>query len=274
MSQANALRAADVRAAFRLVGECRERGDDPVLWRRHLLAGLTRLTSGCFGVAAEIGDGTQRSRYDLGAVDLGADSGFNRTGWLRALAEFATDAFFNPLMNAYFDRGIAGGVLPRADLVPDKEWYPSFYFQAFRRTLGADASILCLRSIPGTRDDYCGLYLLRPIGERDFTGRQRAIAAETMAMIAPLIGASLARFGEPSPSELPSRPRQVLRRLLEGDTDKQVAARLDLTRHTVNQYAKLLFRHFGVRSRAELLARWVRRGWGGLFAWADAPDFS
>jgi hypothetical protein len=25
----------------------------------------------------------------------------------------------------------------------------------------------------------------------------------------------------------------------------------------------------GVRSRAELLARWVRRGWGGRFAWAD-----
>ena len=121
MSQANALRAADVRAVFRLVGECRELGDDPVLWRRHLLVGLTRLTGGGFGVAAEIGDGTQP---------------------------------------------------------------------------------------------------------------------------------------------------------LEGDTDKQAAARLGLTRHTVNQYAKLLFRHFGVRSRAELLARWVRRGWGGRFAWADSPDFS
>jgi DNA-binding CsgD family transcriptional regulator len=53
--------------------------------------------------------------------------------------------------------------------------------------------------------------------------------------------------------------RQVLRALLEGDGDKQIARRLGLTRYTVNQYVKSLFRHFGVQSRAELLARWVRR---------------
>jgi DNA-binding NarL/FixJ family response regulator len=72
---------------------------------------------------------------------------------------------------------------------------------------------------------------------------------------------------------LSPRLRQVLRCLLEGDADKHVAARLCLTRNTVNQYAKVLFRHFGVRSRAKLLARWARRGWGGRFAWADVPDF-
>jgi hypothetical protein len=38
------------------------------------------------------------------------------------------------------------------------------------------------------RDDYCGLYLLRPLKERDFNGRQRALAAEAMAMVALLIG--------------------------------------------------------------------------------------
>jgi hypothetical protein len=66
----------------------------------------------------------------------------------------------------------------------------------------------------------------------------------------------------------------VLRCLLEGDSDKQVGLRLGLPRHTVNQYAKQIFAHFGVGSRAELLARWVRRGWGGRFVWAEAspPD--
>jgi DNA-binding CsgD family transcriptional regulator len=269
VSRSNALRAADVRAVFQLVGECRELGDDPIRWRQHLLTGLARLTGGGFGVAAEVGDGKQPSRYDLGTVDLGADSGFNRAGWLRALAEFATDAFFNPFMNAYFDRAAPGAVPARAELVPDREWYPSFYYQGCRRTLGADHSVLCLSPIPGTQDDYCGLYLLRPIGERDFSGRERAVAAEAMALVAPLLGGPLARFGEPSPSALSPRLRQVLRCLLEGDADKQVAARLGLTRHTVNQYTKTIFRHFGVGGRAELLARWVRRGWGGRCAWAD-----
>lgn len=269
MSHSATLRAADVRAVFHLVGECRELGDDPILWRRHLLVGLGRLTGAGFCVAAEIGDGKQPSRYDLGTVDLGADNGFNRTGWLRSLTEFQTDAFINPLINAYLDRAVPGIVLPRTDLVPDREWYSSFYYQGCRRTLGADASLLCIRPIRNTRDDYCGLYLLRPIREQDFNGRQRAVAAEAMTLVAPLIGGALGRFYEPSPSDLSPRLRQLLWCLLKGETDKQMAAWLGLTRHTVNQYTKTVFRHFGVRSRAELLARWVRRGWGSRFAWAD-----
>ena len=54
----------------------------------------------------------------------------------------------------------------------------------------------------------------------------------------------------------------MLRCLLEGDSDKQVAARLRLSPATVNEYTKRIYRHFRVTSRAELLARWVRRGWG------------
>ncbi len=263
------LRLSDLRAVHQLVSECRELGDDPILWRKHLLVSLGHLTGGGFGVAAEIGDGKQPSRYDLGTIDWGADNGFDRAGWLKAISHFGADAFFNPLMNAYFDRAAPGVVLPRANLVPDREWYSSFYYQGFRRTLGADASILCLLLLPGDRDDYCGLYLLRPIGERDFTGRDRVIAAEAMALVAPLLGGPLARFHEPAPSDLPPRLRQVLRCLLEGDSDKQIAARLTISRYTVNQYTKVVYRHFGVSARSELLARWVRRSWGGRFAWAD-----
>ncbi len=269
MSRSNVLRVADVRAVFGLIGECRELGDDPVRWRRHLLVGLGRMTGGGFCVAAEIGDGTQPSRYDIGTVDLGADNGFNRTYWLASLAEFVTDAFFNPLMNAYFDRASLGVVLPRVELVPDREWYSSFYYQGVHRTLGADAPLICIRPIPNSRDDYCGLYLLRALKERDYNGRQRAIAAEAMALVTPLIGGPLARFHEPAAADLTPRLRQVLRRLLEGDSDKQIAARLRISPYTVNQYTKAVYRHFGVSARSELLARWVRRGWGGRFAWAN-----
>ena len=92
---------------------------------------------------------------------------------------------------------------------------------------------------------------------------------EVQAAVVPLVGGPLARPGEPSPAELSPRVRQVLRCLLEGDGDKQIAKRLGLTRHTVNQYLKTLYRHFGAQSRAELLARWVRRGFPGAFSWED-----
>jgi hypothetical protein len=59
--------------------------------------------------------------------------------------------------------------------------------------------------------------------------------------------------------------------LLEGDADKQVAHRLNLSAHTVNQYTKQIFRHFKVSGRTELLARWLRRGWGSRAAW-DVGD--
>ncbi|HEX4606949.1 MAG TPA: hypothetical protein VH092_01965, partial [Urbifossiella sp.] len=117
MSKSARVRVTDLRAIHRLVGECRELGDDPFLWRRHLLTGLGRMAGGEFGVSAEIGDGRRPSRADLGTVDLGADNGFNRDFWIKSLAEFAKDAFFNPLINAYFERGTPGVVGPRADFV-------------------------------------------------------------------------------------------------------------------------------------------------------------
>jgi DNA-binding CsgD family transcriptional regulator len=47
--------------------------------------------------------------------------------------------------------------------------------------------------------------------------------------------------------------------LLEGDSEKQVALRMGLSPTTVHQYVTMLYRRFGVQSRAELLARVLRR---------------
>jgi DNA-binding NarL/FixJ family response regulator len=88
------------------------------------------------------------------------------------------------------------------------------------------------------------------------------LVRETHAALAPLIGGVLARFDDPSPRDLTPRLRQVLDCLLEGDGDKQIAARLQLSVHTVNEYTKKIYGHFGVRGRTELLARWICRGWG------------
>jgi DNA-binding NarL/FixJ family response regulator len=104
---------------------------------------------------------------------------------------------------------------------------------------------------------------------RDFSVRDRTIVREVQALLSPLVGRELTRFVDPSPSDLPPRVRQVLACLLEGDGDKQVAGRLGLSIHTVNEYTKRIFRHFGVQSRAQLMARWVRRGWSTPPKWLD-----
>lgn len=58
---------------------------------------------------------------------------------------------------------------------------------------------------------------------------------------------------------VPPRQRQVLACLLHGDSAKQVARRLGLSVHTVNEYVKALYRRFNVQSRAELMARFAGR---------------
>lgn len=64
---------------------------------------------------------------------------------------------------------------------------------------------------------------------------------------------------EPLADALSPRLRQTLACLLEGDGEKQVAARLGLSAPTTHQYVTALYRHFGVRSRAQLLTHFLRR---------------
>jgi len=62
--------------------------------------------------------------------------------------------------------------------------------------------------------------------------------------------------------DLPPRLRQTLELLLEGCSEQEAAMRLNLSRHTIHDYVKDLYRRFGVTSRAQLLARWTRRQQG------------
>ncbi|MEM7807371.1 MAG: helix-turn-helix transcriptional regulator [Planctomycetota bacterium] len=57
---------------------------------------------------------------------------------------------------------------------------------------------------------------------------------------------------------LTDRQREVLDRLLAGDSEKEIAGRLGISRHTVHGHVKDLHRLHAVCSRGELLARYVQ----------------
>ena len=61
-------------------------------------------------------------------------------------------------------------------------------------------------------------------------------------------------------AELSPRAIETLKGLLEGLSEKQVAKRLALSKHTVHSYVKALYRRFEVNSRSELLAIWISSG--------------
>ena len=81
-----------------------------------------------------------------------------------------------------------------------------------------------------------------------------------VAMFCSMLGEQV-RDGQPvSPGGPPLSPRQreTLDLLLAGNAEKQIATRLSISQHTVHVYVKSLYKRFGVNSRPELLAKWVR----------------
>jgi DNA-binding CsgD family transcriptional regulator len=101
--------------------------------------------------------------------------------------------------------------------------------------------------------------LRRAVGERDFSPREQQLLTFFHGELGPLIGRSLVSATEPSPEKLSPRLRQTLACLLEGDSERQVAARLGLNLATTHQYVTALYRRFGVQSRAQLLAHALKR---------------
>lgn len=267
----SALRLRDLRAVHELVGQCRELGDDNALWRRHWFAGVAALAGADLVLGGELGGVRAGAPRDLGTAEWGWENGFDRSGWVRALELLQENPGYSVLMSQYIPRVCRtdGVALCGSELAREPEWVRAVEYQQVYRVIGVHHNLWCFRFIPGASDEAHGQIVARGAGRRDFTPREKAVVAEAYAALTPFLGGALARFREPSPAALAPRVRDVLRCLLEGDSDKQIAARLGIGRHTVNQYAKVIFGHFGVNTRPELLARWVRRGWGARFAWAD-----
>jgi DNA-binding CsgD family transcriptional regulator len=268
MSKSACLRCTDVTQVIALAGECQELGSDPAAWRRHHFGRLADLAGADFALGGELAGLATGRPKDLGTVDWGRGGGFPLEFVARVMAEFRHDPMYAPTTLRYF-REVAredGVCRSRRQLIRDAAWYRCDHYELFYRGIGIDHSAWCFARIPAAADEYNGVVLFREPGSRDFSDRQRALVRAAVTALAPLVGARLARFREPSPAALAPRVRQTLTCLLEGDADKQAAARLGLTRHTVNQYVKQIYRHYGVTSRPELLALWVRRGWGTRFA--------
>jgi DNA-binding NarL/FixJ family response regulator len=79
------------------------------------------------------------------------------------------------------------------------------------------------------------------------------------AALSPSVARKALQHFQPAPSQQPAllsaREQQVLQSLLDGLSEKQVAARLSLSPDTVHTYVKRLYDKLRVSSRAELLSR-------------------
>ncbi|MDB4934026.1 MAG: Transcriptional regulator, LuxR family protein [Labilithrix sp.] len=138
-----------------------------------------------------------------------------------------------------------------AELVPQREWRRSFWVNEYVRPAGLDHFLGSHWRFPdGTIE---GLGFMRAANDAPFDEDDRATLH--------LAHLGVGRLFEPRASDAPKlapRVRETLDAVLVGATDKEIAARLGISGHTVRDYMKVLFRAYGVSSRAQLIAKLTR----------------
>jgi DNA-binding CsgD family transcriptional regulator len=264
MAKSDLLRVADVRDSYRLIGECRDLGADPALWCPRMFEGLCRLIGAPHATGGE--GRWRRPQHPIepvSAFDFGLEP-CARERYLAYMRDHGPVA--DPICRALQHAPAPLATRTRRQLVADAEWYRSASWEV-RRSNGVDHQITSVYQLGAGIVVIC---LQRAIGERDFSSREQRLLNFFHGELGRLIGRSLVSAVEPGPRQLPRRLRQTLACLLEGDSEKQVAARLGLSPNTVHQYVTALYRRVGVQSRAELLAHALKRAQWRL-AWPEEP---
>jgi DNA-binding CsgD family transcriptional regulator len=256
MTKSNMLRVQDVRDAYRLIGECRDLGSDPALWHRRMFEGLRRLIGGPVAVG---GEGRWiRPRRPVEVVSS-FDVGFDARGRdLYAAYHREMGPNGDPIFRALQRVRQRHVTRTRRQLVSDRTWYRSTAYNDYLRPVHLDDRVTSLYQLPD-RGVVNVVVVCRAPGERPFSPREQRLLNFFHAELGALIGRAVVSASEPRPDTLSPRLRQTLICLLQGDSEKQVAARLGLRQATTHEYVTTLYRHFRVQSRAQLMAHAIKR---------------
>jgi DNA-binding NarL/FixJ family response regulator len=95
---------------------------------------------------------------------------------------------------------------------------------------------------------------------RPFVKGDAVRAKKTSAHTGASKRAVTSRETNPLTPPLPPRLHRTLTHLLAPGTEKQIAEQMGVSANTLHGYVKDLYRRLGVRSRMELVARWIDAG--------------
>ena len=131
-------------------------------------------------------------------------------------------------------------------------------YRDFRRQIDCDDYVVSMRIVDVPRRPEA-INIDRPHGAPHFGQREVELLKLLHDEIAPLIGVRLTTEEHLSRDGLSKRLSETLSLLLDGRSEKEVASALRLSARTVHDYVSMLYKHFQVSSRAELLAYFIRR---------------
>jgi DNA-binding CsgD family transcriptional regulator len=238
MSHTRHLRLRDVRSIFRLIGEVRELGADPKVWRPHMVQRLRACFAAEIVVSSEVHAQTTRVPGKLRIIDIGWSCDSDGS-----LLDIHTERD-DETLEAW--RLAAGQVPPTEnDEVPVRPIQPVYGGRSFV------LSQYCLPHINAV--DQLGLH--RAFGDAHFSAAEHRLIRLFHVELGRLWKKDALQKATDPRHDLPPRLSQTLNELLSGKSEKEVAARLELSRHTIHNYVKALHQRFEVSSRGELLAK-------------------
>jgi DNA-binding CsgD family transcriptional regulator len=246
----------DIRAVYRLVGECCELGADSTQWRQHMLEQLRVLSGARLALYMHIENPLAAQEQIIEPLDNGFLEDHQRALWFHYQQ---TEAYKEDQFHQGYLRRVGRRVFTRSltDVVDTKDWNRSRVFNDYIRPCELNDRISS--AVQLSNDDTRALQVL--VLHRD--KRDHWYDRSTTRLIHLFHHEMMHYWGtrlvvpgsNQDLSHISPRLRDILGCLLVGDSEKQIALKLNISRHTVNNHIQRLYRHFGVRSRAELFHR-------------------
>jgi DNA-binding CsgD family transcriptional regulator len=260
------ISADDASRVIRLVREVCDRWDDPAAWRKHLLQGACRLLEGNVGIMVSDrspGESAFGCPVVMSIVGVPPDQCASA---LHAVSQFEQRGYADCSKDLLPGMASLHGILNRQGWVTAardqftsaSEYYPSQSYVKFRNQIGCDDYVISIRIVDVPRRPEA-ISIDRPFQAPRFGPREVELLRLLHDEIAPLIGVRLATEEHLCRDGLSRRLAETLTLLLEGQSEKEAASTLSLSARTVHDYVTMLYNHFQVSSRAELLAYFIRR---------------
>lgn len=247
-----------LRDTYRLVTEVCQLGHDAQAWTSRLMAGLADLFDAkMVGIAwATLPDPEQPNACTRSEVEL-------HYGLTEEEDRLYNETYCGP--NGQFRGEFVQRIVRiptrfltvrRQDVMSDEEWYAMPVVDDVHRRLDIDANISSA-FVSLSMGRLFGIAVHRRWGKPLYTVEERRLMRTLHVELA---RAWWSRFTSPNDQDgairgLPERLRQVLWLLCLGRSEKEIAAHLDISPHTVHNHVKRLHEVLGVRSRGELVSR-------------------
>jgi len=248
MGKSNRLSVWEIRDVMRLVREVCELGHDPVQWRWHALARLCGILGASVGMAYvhQLPMDPTRLGFDLylqngahleldrhiGAGNLGADP-------------------CTPEMTRRLGTNFS---IFRKQIVPDRVWYGSEFFNEVRRPCRADDMLCSQVLVPASRR-LNGFGFGKWLGERSYGEKEARLLLLFHEELEYLWSPSTRAAEVAALPRLSPRQAETLTLLSGGKSRKEIAAALGLSIHTVHDYVKALHQRFESTSTPEMVKR-------------------